>query len=257
MTQQIIGSTFFRTKSCDNSIQWAKDNLASAPDGSVFIAETLTAARGRQGRTWQCAPGQIAVTILLKPTLFQNLEEQDVAIELNHLSMALSLGILDPLHTYGAGLKWPNDFYLAEKKVGGMLIEIVWHDEKPIAAILGFAINVNNHFDTHHPLASIATSLSDQTTTIIDESQLLTNLLISLDLWYQNWLAQNNNLIFESWKKKQLFLGKKINVHLHDKSIISGILKDVTPNGDAIIQHDDSLTTISFYEVLTITEQAR
>lgn len=253
ITQQIIGSAFYRTVECNDSLEWAKQHTASAPDGSVFIAEKLTAARGRQGRTWQWAPGQVAVTILLKPTLLKNLNDQDRAENLNHLSMALCLGILEPLKIYGTGLKWPNDFYLAEKKIGGMLIEIVWQDGKPEAVILGFAINVNNHFNANHPLASIATSLQDEKNTAIDEQKILANFFTHLDAWYHTWLSKNNTFIFESWKKQQMFLGRKINIHCHDGSTISGILQDISPQGDAIIEHDDSFTTINFYQIFTIT----
>lgn len=253
MNQPIIGSVFYHTASCDNSMQWAKENLASAPNGAVFIAETLTAARGRQGRTWEYTPGQITVTILLKPTLIKSLEYQDIALQLNHLSMALSLGIVTPLNNYEVGLKWPNDFYLADKKIGGMLVEIVWQNEQPIAVILGFAINVNNHFTREHSLAKIATSLYDRTKTTIDESELLAKLLTSLDVWYQTWLTKSYTLIFESWKQQQLFLGKKINVHYHNGSKISGILKDLAPNGDALLDHNGTSTTISFYEIFSIS----
>ena len=124
----VIGSKLYRTKVCADSMLWAKEHLADAPDGAVFLADELSKARGRSGRIWVCAPGQLAVTILLKPANFKTISHDNLGVRLNQLNMALSLGILAPLKEYGLGLKWPNDFISEanNKKVGGMLMSVIW-----------------------------------------------------------------------------------------------------------------------------------
>src|SRR5580700_4599408 len=111
-----IGSALYRTKTCTNSMTWAKNNIASAPDGSVFLADQLEVAQGRQGRTWGIRPGQLLITIVLKPEILALLSPEDLPIRLNQLNMALALGILDPIKEYGTKLKWPNDFVIPEEQ---------------------------------------------------------------------------------------------------------------------------------------------
>ena len=118
----IVGNKIYQKVWCSDSMLWAKQHLDTAPDGAVFIADILGHARGRQGRTWQFVPGQLPITILLKPN-FKNLCKADLEFRLNQLTMALALGILDPLKFYGVALKWPNDFVLNHKKVGTQKIE--------------------------------------------------------------------------------------------------------------------------------------
>ncbi|MBX9830775.1 biotin--[acetyl-CoA-carboxylase] ligase [Candidatus Babeliales bacterium] len=152
-----IGSDFFYKESSDNTLAWAKEYLDTAQDGAVFIAHKLTHARGRQGRTWHWAPGQLALTFVLKPTFCPN--EDDLI----KLSMALACGIYEPLTQYGVTLKWPNDLVIDQKKVGGMLMELVWESNKLRGIIFAFGLNVNNTFEPGHELTKLATSLWEAT----------------------------------------------------------------------------------------------
>jgi len=112
----IVGSKIYHKSRCYNSIEWAKNEIDKAPDGAIFIADEHEYTRGRQGRIWKNYPGQLFITILLKPENLKDIEQQDLSVRLNQLSMALCLGILEPLKAYGVSLKWPNDFIFKEKK---------------------------------------------------------------------------------------------------------------------------------------------
>ena len=63
----IIGNKIYHKKKCFNSLQWAKEEIEYAPDGSVFLADEHEYTKGRQSRIWKHYPGQLLVTILLKP----------------------------------------------------------------------------------------------------------------------------------------------------------------------------------------------
>ena len=117
-------------------MQWAKQHLNEAPDGAVFLTEKLTHARGRQGRTWELMDGQLCVTLILKPKNLHTIKPEQLSLRLNQLNMAITHGIQEPLQTIGVGLKWPNDFMARNKKVGGIIMELVWHNEKIQGIIL-------------------------------------------------------------------------------------------------------------------------
>jgi len=255
-------------------MQWAKSEIATAPDGAVFLADELEAAQGRQGRTWGIRPGQLLVTIVLKPEILSSFSQDDLSIRLNQLNMALTLGILEPIKAYGAGLKWPNDFVINDKKVCGMLVQLVWHDQKPVGIVFGFGLNVNTVFEKDDELFSIAGSLisarhapstpfvpmepegrmegtavlsTNQQT--IDMRTLYKQLLTSLDHFYTLWKQQQFSHIYKEWKDHQVYLGKPLTIHQKDGSIISGIMNQVMPNGDLMLKTGAKIISIPFYTV--------
>ena len=143
----IIGSKIYNFEESENSMELAKRNSKTAPDGSIFLVKNLKAAHGRQARIWEVYPGQLSMTILLKPQILEKIDFKDLPLSLNQLNMAVSLGTLKTLYEYDVKLKWPNDFILNDKKVGGMLIELSWIGSNLQAIIVGLSINVNNIFE--------------------------------------------------------------------------------------------------------------
>ena len=285
----IIAQKIYRKQRSSDSLAWAKEHIDEAPDGAVFLADFLDKARGRQTRQWVFYEGQQAVTLLLKPKIFIDpvrpacfaeatlsvggkvetiLEpftevqdkfrrervvenhESNGGVRFNYLSMALSLGVFEPIKKYGVGLKWPNDFMHEGKKLGGMLCELIWKGDQPYAVIVGFALNINNIFDQTDPLYPIATSLSTITQTKHDMQSLLDALFVSLDHWYHRWLNQDFEAIYQAWKAQQYYLGKKISVHTIEGQPISGQVLDFLANGDLLMQTEDGQhRTLPFYMV--------
>jgi len=85
---------------------------------TLLVAERQTAGRGRLGRDWRtvggAAPGADSLTFSLGLVL--------PAIDLSGLSLAVGVAVVDALHP-DLGLKWPNDVWLAGRKLAGILIE--------------------------------------------------------------------------------------------------------------------------------------
>ena len=253
----IIGSKLYRTLQCADSMAWAKQNMATAPDGAVFLADKLTQAKGRGDRVWKIYDGQLNVTILLKPKILHGFASDDLPIRINQLNMAVSLGIYDAIKDFGVGIKWPNDFVIqseakvysgepinpdalssdkrANKKVGGVLFHLVWEDGVPVGIVCGFAINVNNIFDESDELFDIATSLAFVSGSNVEMRPLYKNLLISMNNYYKKWLTGNFDEIYKLWRKAQLYLGKTIKIHQKDGVITTGTMMQVLPNGDMLL----------------------
>ncbi|MFC1894800.1 biotin--[acetyl-CoA-carboxylase] ligase [Candidatus Dependentiae bacterium] len=235
----IIGSKFYHKIKCYNSIDWAKTEINNAPDGSIFISDKYELTRGRQGRLWKRYPGQLIMTVLLKPESFKNIDTQNLNSCLNKLSMAISLGILKPLLAYGVMLKWPNDFVFKNKKIGGVLGSAVWLENKVQGIIFGFALNVNNVFKKNDELFKVATSLRVLFKDKIDENLLFKDLINSIDLFYQRWIDEKYSYIYKFWKHSQYYLGKNIVIHNKDGNVIKGLFFDVLENGDLILKIDN------------------
>lgn len=253
----IIGSKLYRTFECADSMDWAKRNIETAPDGAVFLADKLTQAKGRGGRVWKIYDGQLNVTILLKPKNLREIFSDNLSIRINQLNMAVALGIYDVIKDFGVGIKFPNDFVIqsegvrnlvgvtgsesssldkqVNKKVGGVLFHLVWEGSVPVGIVCGFSINVNNIFDKSDELSDIATSLAFVVGRKIEMRPLYKNLLISINHYYKKWQAGHYDEIYKFWRKSQLFMGKSIKIHQKNGEIIIGKMLQVLPNGDMLL----------------------
>lgn len=223
---------------------WAREHLATAPDGAVFLVDTFLQAHGRQGRTWQIASGQLLITMLLKPQLI-------TVAQLPTLNMAIALGIVDPLRKYGARLKWPNDIVIQGKKLGGVLMEVVW--QQPHGIVVGFALNVNNHFNEQDPLAARATSLTMETQQTFDLDSLQQDLFIALDHWYRCWIDGHHQLIQTTWRQMQAFIGQEITTHQWDGTTVTGTVCDVGDDGSLKLVVDGVQRVLLHHVVKEIT----
>ena len=105
--------------------------------GTLVLADEQTAGRGRHGRRWTSAPGAgIWLTLVERPT--------DVrALDVLSLRCGLyAAEALDAMAGSRVGVKWPNDLYVGERKLAGILIETRWRGTAPDWVAIGFGINV-------------------------------------------------------------------------------------------------------------------
>lgn len=232
--KKVFGSRIYRQKNVENSMDWAREFLHEAEDGSLFIADEIIRAQGRQGRTWQLKPGQLCITALLKPSLQEPVE--DISLRLNQLGLALAVAIVTPLVPYNVGLKWPNDFFCNKKKVGGMLLQPVWEGKTLMGIILGFALNVTTEFLPDDPLFIYATSISAGAGRQLEIRPLFYEILSSLDHYYALWKEGAHKKIYLDWRKHLLYLGQELIMHDRQGKEFNATIMQVMPNGDAIIK---------------------
>lgn len=108
-----------------------------APSGTLVIAESQSAGRGRHGRRWTSAAGAgLYITMIERPVDTQALDV-----------LALRCGLyaaeaLSPLADGHVLVKWPNDLYLDGGKLAGILIETRWRGTSPEWVAIGFGLNV-------------------------------------------------------------------------------------------------------------------
>jgi BirA family biotin operon repressor/biotin-[acetyl-CoA-carboxylase] ligase len=111
----------------------------SVNDGTVVVAYEQTAGKGQQGSTWFSEKGKnLTFSIVLYPR-FLKPDEQF------YLSKSISLGIIDYLNSeiQIATIKWPNDIYVENNKLGGILIENTIIDNKIHHSVAGIGLNMN------------------------------------------------------------------------------------------------------------------
>lgn len=108
-----------------------------AEAGTLVIADHQTAGRGRTGARWSSPAGTgLWLTLLERPAGTSGLEVLSLRIGLR------SARALDRFAPEPVRLKWPNDLYVEEKKLGGILVEARWRERKLEWVAIGIGVNV-------------------------------------------------------------------------------------------------------------------
>ena len=118
-------------------------NLDETEEFTVIVAHTQTSGIGQRGNHWEAAPGKnLTFSLVLKPTWLPVADQYQ-------LTKAVSLGIADslmPLIAEGGRrvrIKWPNDIYVDDNKICGILITHRIVGGQIVASIVGIGLNVN------------------------------------------------------------------------------------------------------------------
>ncbi len=125
---------------------------AGAADGLIVLAEHQTAGRGRRGAAWFSQSGEsLAFSILLRP--------QEPPALWPRFALAAGLAVAEAVETFApqVGIKWPNDIWLGQRKVAGILVEA-----DADFAVVGIGLNLNT-IDFPPAVAGIASSLRLET----------------------------------------------------------------------------------------------
>lgn len=109
-------------------------------EGTLVVTSDQLAGRGQRGNQWEAKAGlNLTSSFILKPTFL-------MASEQFWLNIAVSLGIYDLLQSLLGGdlrIKWPNDIYVGDQKLGGILIENTVHSYTMAWSIVGIGLNIN------------------------------------------------------------------------------------------------------------------
>ena len=136
----LIGKTVLWYDEIDSTNNLATTLLSKGCDeGVVITADFQTKGRGQQTNSWESEPTKnLMFTVVFKPN-FLKVEDQFL------LSKAVSLGVVDffALHGLNAKIKWPNDIYIGDKKITGILIEHNIMGSTISDSIAGVGININ------------------------------------------------------------------------------------------------------------------
>lgn len=207
-----------------------------AAEGTVIMAKTQTAGRGRLGRVWLSPEGSLAMSVILKPSL----DALPKLIMLASLAVVISIKKVTGLQAH---IKWPNDVLIRGKKVCGILIENEVKGKQVAFAIVGIGININFDPTAFPEISHIATSLSYELGREIPQTEFISVLLDSLEQLYLETRA--GAAIYKEWRDNLETLGKWIQVKTGN-TIEQGIAEIVTENGNLILRRPDG----SFAEIV-------
>lgn len=200
--------------------------------GSCILAETQTHGVGRSGTTWISPFGcQIILSMYW---------EFNRAI--TGLSLAVGLATVKVLEQFGIkniGLKWPNDIYVNQKKLAGILIESRTTQNNGFKVVIGTGINVitSNSLSNQKDISAI--TLDQVCNKYISRNELAIKLINEYRKLFSYFEKHGFSLLRSEWNSHDIFYGCEIKLvdKISGKTIANGIERGVNDIGSLIIEN--------------------
>lgn len=225
-TDMIIGSKveYFKELSSTNTYAASLLKQEQVPEGLVIYTDFQSAGRGQQGNTWESEKSKnLLFSVILYPGIIRPGEQFLI-------SMAISLGISDFISGYvpECKIKWPNDIYVGNDKIGGILIENSILGDSIENTVAGIGLNINQTgFKRSIPNP---VSLRMITGMEYDTGRCLTQLLLKLDKRYKKLLSEEFNTIRKNYLSSLYRIGEWHNFST-SKGYLYGKITSVTDSG--------------------------
>ncbi len=216
----------------DSTNSYARERYGELPDGALIVARRQTAGRGRRGRVWVSPAG----TNFTGSVLFKGLGDAFHAGCLLGLSALSLLRELAPeLPVY---LKWPNDLYVEDRKLAGILCESAQIENGRITAVVaGMGLNINLSPEELRTIDQPATSLLAETGRHYDLDEFAQSMARHLKRHRTAYQADAAATIRE-WIAANLLLGEALT--LQDAAGVEyyGVFRDILPDGGMLFEEN-------------------
>lgn len=216
----------------DSTNQYLLDRMATLASGDACVAEYQQAGRGRRGRQWFSPFGSN-----LYLSMYWRLEQGPLAA----MGLSLVIGIVtaEVLQSLGASevrVKWPNDLYLHDRKLAGILVELTGKAGDAANIVIGTGINLAMRSPDASVVNQAWINLQEAGVTI-DRNTLAASLVNkmreSLELFEREGLAP----FVERWSRLDNFLNRPVKLLIGDREI-PGIARGIDQQGGLILEQN-------------------
>lgn len=228
-----VGKVFLELKKLDSTNTHAIALLSknNPSEGTVISAWNQVSGRGQIGRKWLSEAGKnLTFSIIFYPR-FLPANQQFL------FSQAIALGVYDFLNLFltNVKIKWPNDIYVGDKKICGILIQNVLSGRNIQSSVAGIGININQtDFDSSIPNP---TSLFLETNKPFDLMVLLESLCEKIEARYLGLRAGNYTVIQHDYLKNLYRFQEQSLFQYPDGETFSGKITGLSASGKLIIHH--------------------
>lgn len=212
-------------------------------EGTTVLAHYQSAGKGQYGRVWEStAKENITLSIILRPK-FLAIKQQFL------LNVVSSLAVADAIEYYikdHVMIKWPNDIYVKDNKICGILIQNNLQGQHIINAIVGIGINVNQEdFDKDIPNP---TSIKREAGENIELIELRNLLFGTFEKHYEELKSGAYENLKMQYQERLYKKDEQARFRLDEKEI-EGIIRSVNDHGQLEIEIDGSLESFSKTEI--------
>jgi BirA family biotin operon repressor/biotin-[acetyl-CoA-carboxylase] ligase len=203
-----------------------------APDGTVVWATQQTQGRGRRGRAWASPPGNLYISLLLRPAT--DLARASQLGFAGALALVEALGPLLPTDA-APRVKWPNDVLVNDRKVAGLLLESVLDGQGGLRAlVLGIGVNVASAPVAGEPRFPATSLCAEGAPETLRPADLLAGFAPRFAAWTARWREQGFPALRTAWLRQARGVGEPIEVRLPE-STRHGTFRDLDETGALLL----------------------
>ncbi|MBQ3216646.1 MAG: biotin--[Oscillospiraceae bacterium] len=200
-----------------------------APHGTALIARRQRGGKGRLGRQFSSPEGGLYLSLLLRPKT----KPEDLLHLTAMAAVAVRRGILDCCGVE-AGIKWPNDLVYGNRKLCGILTELVTEEGLPARVIIGVGLNCNT---VPEEVRDMATSLREITGNQMDIDGLAAAILQALSEMDRELLSGKSRYLRE-YESACVSIGKQVQL-IKGEERISAYTLGIDENGGLLLRYAD------------------
>lgn len=219
----------------DSTNQYLLDHLASLSSGDACIAEYQQAGRGRRGRKWFSPFGAN-----LYLSMYWRLEQGPAAAI--GLSLVIGIVMAEVLHELGADqvrVKWPNDLYLHDRKLAGILVELTGKTGDAAQIVIGAGINLAMRRVEEEVVNQGWINLQEAGIHI-DRNKLAVRLINELRNALKIFEQDGLSSFLGRWEKLDNFIHRPVKLIIGEKEIF-GISRGIDEQGALLLEQDGAI----------------
>lgn len=221
----------------DSTNQYLMDRIHQLNSGDACVAEYQQAGRGRRGRQWFSPFGSN-----LYLSMYWKLDQGPAAAM--GLSLVIGIVMTEVMQRLGAAdvrVKWPNDLYLKDRKLAGILVELTGKTGDAAQLVIGAGINLR----MREPAADVINQgwINLQEAGIsIDRNELTVTLLQELRGALRKFEQEGLSSFISRWRSLDNFLDRPVKLLIGDKEI-QGIERGIDQQGALLLEIDGEIKT--------------
>ncbi len=219
----------------DSTNQYMMAQLDRWQKGECLLAETQTAGRGRRGRQWHSPFGSQFIM-----SMYWRLDDGPSAAM--GLSLAIGVAVVQALESVGyrdLSLKWPNDIYMARRKLAGILVEMSAAVGGICHLVIGVGVNLNLPDAVIAQLDQPCAHLAEQPV-VVDRNQLSATIIRALRNALALFEKQGLTAFLMDWNRLDIFMQQPVQVLLGNQ-VIHGIYCGIDEQGNMLLQDHEGM----------------
>lgn len=216
----------------DSTNQFLMDRIGQLNSGDACVAEYQQAGRGRRGRKWFSPFGSN-----LYLSMYWKLEQGPAAAM--GLSLVIGIVMAEVLHHLGAEdvrIKWPNDLYLNDRKLAGILVELTGKTGDAAHLVIGAGINLKMREPATDTINQGWINLQEAGVNI-DRNELTATLLKELRSALVHFEKEGLTPFIARWRGLDNFLDRPVKLLIGDQEI-HGVERGIDPQGALLLEQD-------------------
>ena len=219
----------------DSTNQYMMAQLDRWQKGECLLAETQTAGRGRRGRQWHSPFGSQFIM-----SMYWRLDDGPSAAM--GLSLAIGVAVVQALESVGyrdLSLKWPNDIYMARRKLAGILVEMSAAVGGICHLVIGVGVNLNLPDAVIAQLDQPCAHLAEQPV-VVDRNQLSATIIRALRNALALFEKQGLTAFLMDWNRLDIFMQHPVQVLLGNQ-VTHGIYCGIDEQGNMLLQDHEGM----------------